>query len=359
MRVAIATPYYPPHIGGIEIHAKNLAENLRAMGHEVVVLSSSGSDVVVRSLKIPYSPIPLSFPRVKAQIYHSHVPSPFFALKMAKIAEDENRPHVVTYHNDVIVPSKVDGYFLPRFIGRSIEKINESLVSKLLEKADLIIATTKSYAETSPVLSKFMDKVRIVPNAVDINEFSPGIDAGKRKAIVLYVGRLVAYKGVSTLIKAMAEVQKEIEAKLVIVGDGADRKGFERLAEKLSVDALFTGRVSKKSVVEWMQRARVLVLPSFSRLEAFGIVLLEAMACSTPVISANTPGVAEVALNGGITFSDHSELVDGIKEILNDDRLATNLGKMGRRAVEENFNWEVVSRKIEKIYYELLNVCEH
>lgn len=352
----MATPYYPPHIGGIEIHAKNLAENLRARGHEVVVLSSSGSDLVVRSLKIPYSPIPLSFPKIRAQIYHSHVPSPFFALKMAEIAKKEGRPHVVTYHNDVIVPSKVDGYFLPRFIGKGIEKINESLMDKLLDRVDLIIATTKSYAETSPVLSKFMYKVRIVPNAVDIDEFKPGINAGEREPIVLFVGRLVAYKGVSILIKAMAEVQKEIEAKLVIVGDGADRREFERLAEKLSVNAVFTGRLSKKGVIEWMQRTRVLVLPSFSRLEAFGIVLIEAMACSTPVIAANAPGIAEVALNGGIVFKNASELVDGIMEILTDDRLATNLGRMGRMAVEDNFSWETVTRKIEGIYYELLNI---
>ncbi len=356
MKIAIATPYYPPHIGGIEIHAKNLVENLRARGHEVTVLSSSsGSDLVVRSLKIPYSPIPLSFPKIKAQVYHSHVPSPFFARKMDEIAEKEGKPHVITYHNDVIVPTRVNGYRIPRFLGVAIERINFSLGIKLLEKADVVIATTKSYAESSPMLSRFMEKVRIVPNAVDAGEFRPGIDAGEREPVVLYVGRLVAYKGVTILIKAMKEVQREIESKLVIVGDGEDRRSFERLAEKLNVRAIFTGRLSKKEVVEWMQRARVLVLPSFSRLEAFGIVLLEAMSCSTPVISANIPGPSEIALHGGMTFSDVAELSEKIKEILTRDQLATRLGRAGRKAVEEKFSWEVVTKKIEEIYNELLN----
>ncbi|MCS7131026.1 MAG: glycosyltransferase family 4 protein [Archaeoglobaceae archaeon] len=352
--IAMGSPYYPPSIGGIEIHTKNLVTKLRRKGHEVVVVSSIGSDLVPRCLKIPYSPIPISFPKVKAEIYHSHVPSPFFARRFAELSEKERKPHVVTYHNDVILPSRVNGYPIPRFIARLVEKLNDHLVIGALEKAEVIIATTKSYAETSPVLSKFMNKIKIVPNAVDPSEFCPGVDAGKREPLVLYVGRLVAYKGVSTLIKAMAEVQKEMDAKLVVVGDGEDRKAFERLAEKLSVKAVFTGRVPRKEVVEWMQKARVLVLPSYSRLEAFGIALLEAMACSTPVIGANTPGVSEVALQGGFTFNSLQELVEKIKEVLQDDLLATKLGKNGRKAVEEKFNWDFVVERIEKIYFEVL-----
>jgi glycosyltransferase involved in cell wall biosynthesis len=356
VKIAIATPYYPPHIGGIEIHAKNLVENLRARGHEVTVLSSSsGSDLVVRSLKIPYSPIPLSFPKIKAQVYHSHVPSPFFSRKMDEIAEKEGKPHVITYHNDVIVPTRVNGWVIPRSIGSGIERVNEFIVTKLLEKADLIIATTKSYAESSPVLSKFMEKVKIVPNGVEVGEFRPGKSAGEREPIVLYVGRLVAYKGVTTLIEAVREVQRELDASLVIIGDGEDRKRFERLTRELNVNATFMGVLSKREVAEWMQKARVLVLPSFSRLEAFGIVLLEAMSCSTPVISANIPGPSEIALHGGMTFNDVSELSEKIKEILKRDQLATRFGRAGRKAVEEKFSWEVVTNKIEEIYNELLS----
>lgn len=354
LKIAISTPYFPPHIGGVEEHVKNLSDNLRRLGYDVEVVSSCGADITVSCLKIPYSPIPINFPKLKADLYHSHIPSPFFAIKMAEIAEKEAKPHLITYHNDVVVPNKVNGYSIPGFLRKSVEKINEFTTRRLLERANVIIATTRSYAETSPLLSKFMNKVEIVPNAIDLRNFNPGIDAGNREPIVLYVGRLVAYKGVSTLIKAMAEVQKSSNAKLVIVGDGEDRKGFERLVKKLEVKAIFTGRVAKSEVAEWMQKARVLVLPSFSRLEAFGIVMLEAMACATPVLGANTPGVSEVALHGGLTFNDERELVDNIKELLNNDQLATKLGKMGRKAVEEKFNWEVVSRQIERIYLKIM-----
>ncbi len=355
LKIAISTPYFPPHIGGVEEHVKNLSDNLRRLGHSVTVISSLGADINVPCIKIPYSPIPITFPNLKADIYHSHVPSPFFARKLAEAAEKEEKPHIITYHNDVIVPSKVNGYKIPRFLGKVIERINFSIVNELLEKADLVIATTKSYAESSPVLSKFMEKVKIVPNAVDVREFKPGRSAGERDQLVIYVGRVVAYKGVSTLIKAMGEVQREIKAKLVIIGEGEDRKRFERLAQKLNVKAVFTGRLPRREVIEWMQKARVLVLPSFSRLEAFGIVLIEAMACSTPVISANVPGPSEIAVEGGLTFNDVSDLSEKVKEILVNDELATKLGKAGRKSVEEKFSWEVVTRRIENVYLEILN----
>jgi len=354
MKIAMASPYYTPHIGGVEVHTRNLVEGLRKRGYDVTSISSTGSDIVIPCINIPYCPIPISFPDVSADVYHSHVPSPFFAIRLAKLALHYKKPYIVTYHNDVVVPSKVNGYTIPLLFGRKIEEMNASLVKPVLEKADTIIATTHSYAETSPLLSEFIQKIRIVPNAVNLGEFTPGKIAGEREPVVLYVGRLVEYKGLSLLIRAMADVQKEIKARLVVVGEGEDRRVFEELAAKLGVNAMFTGRISKKEVVNWMRRARTLVLPSFSRLEAFGIVLLEAMACSTPVMAANVPGVSEVASGGGFAFSDRKELVEKLKLLLTDDKLATKLGRMGRKAVEIKYTWEIVVSRVEKIYGELL-----
>lgn len=99
-----------------------------------------------------------------------------------------------------------------------------------------------------------------------------------------------------------------------------------------------------------MRRARVLVLPSQSRLEAFGIVLLEAMACGTPVIASNMPGVAEVARHGGFVFADEAELTGHLTHLIEDDTLATELGRKGRAAVERDYNWDMVLDKLEALY---------
>ncbi|MCW3133275.1 MAG: glycosyltransferase family 4 protein [Methanophagales archaeon] len=350
MKVLLTSPYYPPHIGGIEIHTANIARGMGEKGHEVEVVTSTGSDervnvkvTTIPCLRIPYSPIPLKFPDVKGDVFHSHIPSPFFARAVMKKKCD---PHVITYHNDVVVPRRVDGKRIPDIVARWIEKKNDELVRPILENAEVIIATTRSYAETSPVLKDYLDKVEIIPNAIRVEDFLPGKDAGARDGIVLYAGRLVEYKGLPILIRAM----KNIHARLVVLGEGEDKIRFEERAKKMGVRVEFRGKVSYTELKEWMRRARVLVLPAQSRLEAFGIVLLEAMACNTPVIASNIPGVGEIARNGGLVFEDEEELVQDITRILEDDALATKLGRRGRCNVEQKYNWESVLDKIEKLY---------
>jgi glycosyltransferase involved in cell wall biosynthesis len=348
MKVLLTSPYYPPHIGGIEIHTANIARGVREKGYEVEVVTSTGSDECVKvtkipCLRIPYSPIPLKFPDVKGDVYHSHIPSPFFARCLMK---KNYKPHIITYHNDVFVPDRVDGKPIPEFVSRWIEKKNEELVRPILDNAEVIIATTRSYAVTSPMLKDYLDKVEIIPNAIGVQDFLPGKDAGERDGIVLYAGRLVEYKGLPTLIRAM----KNIQARLVVLGEGEDKIRFEELAKKLGVRVEFRGKVSDNELKEWMRKARVLVLPAQSRLEAFGIVLLEAMACNTPIIASNIPGVEEIARNGGLVFESEEELSLNITRILEDDALATKLGRRGKSIVEQKYNWESVLDKIETLY---------
>ncbi len=345
MDVVFTTPYYPPHTGGVEFHVQNLAKRI-AKRHKVRVISSTGIDSEVEVLKvkcieIPYSPIPIEFPDLDADVYHSHIPSPFFAREIAK---RNKRPHVVTYHNDIEIPNRFNGIRIP--FRNSIEFIGKKITREILENSDLIIATTYSYANTSEILSDF-DYV-VIPNGIDLKSFKPGIPAGDRERIVLYIGRISEYKGLNLLIDAM----DGIDAKLIVIGDGEDRKRFQRLAEKKCIEAEFLGRVSEGEKIKWLRKARVLVLPSRSRLEAFGIVLLEAMACSTPVIASNTPGVKEIALKGGFVFRDRDELRDLLLRILESDNLATRLGRKGRCAVKI-YDWDRIAEKIEKLYYQL------
>ncbi|MDI6811369.1 MAG: glycosyltransferase family 4 protein [archaeon] len=345
MKVLLTSPYYPPHIGGVQIHTRNIARGMVERGYDVEVVTSTGSDERVKvttipCLQIPYSPIPLKFPDINSDVYHSHIPSPFFARFVLK---RKYQPHIVTYHNDVVVPDRVDGKPIPRFVSR-LRKRTMSLSG--LFWTEVIIPTTRSYAENSPILNDYLDKVEIIPNAIRVKEFLPGKDAGERDSIVLYVGRLVEYKGLPILIRAM----KNIQSKLVVLGDGEDRNTFEKLAKKIGAHVEFRGKVSDNELKDWLRKARVLVLPGQSRLEAFGIVLLEAMACSTPVIAPKIPGVGEIARNGGLVFEDEEELSLTIIRILEDDALATKLGSRGNSIVEQNYDWELVLDKIETLY---------
>ena len=349
MKIVQISPYFPPHVGGVEYHVKELAEGLAERGHQVTVASScgrwNGEMVIIPSINLIYSPIPIKLPRLEADIHHSHIPSPLFAFRFRHRA-----PHVVTYHNDVVLPDTFQGHALPRIFSSAVEKASEKLARSILDEAEMIVATTMSYARSSPVLQDYLDKVRVVPNAVDISRYP---QRKEKENYVLYAGRMVGYKGVATLIAAMKEVQKAVDLKLVLAGEGEDRRRLEEMAERLRVQARFTGRLERRVFIDTISRAEMLVLPTQSRLEAFGIVLLEAMACETPVLAYDTPGVNEVASKGGCVYSSQEELSELIVRLHQSPALRAELGRKGRRAVEENYSWKRAIDLMESVYREV------
>ncbi len=346
MKIAQISPYFPPHVGGVEYHVKELAEGLAQRGHEVTVVSSagrwSGEMVTVPSINLFYSPIPIKLPRIQADIYHSHIPSPIFAFRLR-----HNAPRVVTYHNDVVLPDTFYGHVLPRKLSSAVESASEKLARVILDEAEIVVATTMSYAKTSPVLQDYLDKLRIVPNAVN-----PLIYPRKteKENYVLYAGRMVGYKGADSLIEAMKEVQKTVDLELVMVGEGEDRRRLENLAARLGVRARFTGRLERSMFIDTISRAEMLVNPAQCRLEAFGIVLLEAMACLTPVLGYDTPGVSEVSRSGGCVYSSREELSELIIRLHQSPAWRAELGRKGRKAVEENYSWKRAIDLMEAAY---------
>jgi glycosyltransferase involved in cell wall biosynthesis len=349
MKIMQISPYFPPHTGGVEYHVKELADGLIRRGHQVSVASSCGKWTGelqrIPSIDLFYSPIPVRLPKLEADVYHSHIPSPLFAFMLRSAT-----PHVVTYHNDVVVPQIVNGHAIPRPFAAVMERINELMVRPVLEEAKIVIATTKSYAQTSPVLKDYLDKLRIVPNAVNISLYP---QVRKKENYVLYAGRMISYKGVESLLFAMSEVQKSADLDLVLVGDGYDRSRLEEMAKRLHVRAKFTGRLERSMFIDTISRAEILVLPTQNRLEAFGIVLLEAMACETPVLAFDTPGVNEVAANGGMVYSSKEELCELILKLHENQSLRESFGHKGRNAVEKNYSWKRVLDCMELIYSEV------
>ncbi len=342
MKIAITSPYYPPHLGGIELHVKNLAEEL-AKRHRVEVISSCGESSRVRvrrvrCLNIPYSPIPLQRLNLEADVTHHHIPSPFFALAF------NSRPSVVTYHNDIVIPDVVNGFKIPLSLARCIELISKRVMRKVVRDADIVIATTLDYALTSDILRECMDKVCIIPNGIRVSDFTYTKD---KEDYVIYVGRVVEYKGLGVLLEAISNTKE----KLLIAGEGEDRVRFERIAKKLNVNAKFLRKVDHKRLSSLIAKAKCLVLPSKNRLEAFGIVLLEAMACGTPVVASNIPGVRWVAKKGGFVFNNSDELREIITNL--DERDVKVMGRRGRKFAERH-DWSLIAKKVERIYEEVI-----
>jgi N-acetyllactosaminide 3-alpha-galactosyltransferase len=270
-----------------------------------------------------YVPFIFGLSKIKymdADIFHSHCPPPFFSKAICKA---NKKPHVITYHFDVKIQKRAGNIRIPTLLGEYVEKYYaQHYALKVLECCDAIIVTGKSYAETSPILHEFLSKCHVIPNGIDISKFDAAIRTlnVRRAKIVLFVGRLVLPKGIDYLIRAMPAVLKEVpEAKLVIVGEGEEQKKLVALVRNLALEdkVEFRGYVKFKELVKSYREASVFVLPSFTRLENFGIVLLEAMACRTPV---------------------------------SDDEKVKRMGEAGRKLVEEKYDWNEIAEQVSKLY---------
>jgi glycosyltransferase involved in cell wall biosynthesis len=180
---------------------------------------------------------------------------------------------------------------------------------------------------------------------------------------VLFVGALDRahyFKGMPILLAALARLQQDPHVRLLVVGDGDLRPAYQRQAQTLGVGdrVVFCGRVSDRELPAHYRLADLLVLPSTTMGEAFGLVLLEAMASGKPVIASNLPGVRSVVSDGvdGLLFKpgDVRDLAERIDTLLADPQRRQRMGERGRVKVEEKYAWPRVIPRLVKTYGEVL-----
>jgi glycosyltransferase involved in cell wall biosynthesis len=374
VKIIQASSYFHPHVGGVETHVLELSHTLQELGHEVTVLCAaiprSRSYELLNgipvhrfpALDLPYVPyvcfLPRRIRRFSADVVHSHYPPPFVSHGVVKGLP--RLPHVLTYHCDVEIPDNIASLRIPNTCKTLVQQVNERIYAKpILRNVDQIIATTESYAESSALLRGF--QYQTVPNGVRLVDFDASIEGENRERKpkqILFVGRLTAVKGIDYLIEAAKiTLRHHDDATFLIVGSGEEQPKLQALAEGYEHRIRFCGNVSKRALVALYKSSTVVVLPSFTRLEAFGVVLLEAMACQTPVIASRIPGVIDVVSAGGllVTPRNPQAIANAVIEILENPKKARFMGKRGRKLVEEKYDWKVVAKQILEVY---ANVAE-
>ena len=294
--------------------------------------------------------MPYWIKKFEADIVEIHHPNP-----MANISYILTRPNgklVVMYHSDIVRQHISYGLYFP-------------LLMWMLDRAQRIIVTSGNYLASSPLLKKYEDKCVVIPLGIDLQKFEKKgrereiatIRSRYGGRIVLFVGRLTHYKGVPYLLEAM----KRVSGRLLIIGRGdleGELKGHvER--HRLSGKVHFLGEVGEKEVIPFFHACDVLVLPSITRNEAFGIVQLEAMACKKPVVSTQLEtGVPFVNQTGktGIVVppGDSGALAEAINRLLGDEELRARMGIEGRKRVESEFTKEKMARHTLDLYQEVL-----
>jgi rhamnosyl/mannosyltransferase len=350
---------YYPVLGGIENHIRVLAEAQAAAGHQVTVLvcdpgrhtrrTQMNGVTVVRAGRLTTAasmPLSLAQPRElwrrRADIVHVHSPYPLGELAAWLIRR--RQATIITHHSDVV---RQQGWL----------RLYAPLLRRVLRAADRIIATSPRYIETSPWLQPVADKCAVVPLGVDATAFRPSGAARQGAPRLLFVGRLRYYKGLETLLHALVQIR---DVTLTVAGDGPMRASWEALARELGLveRVRFAGDVADADLPALYRQADLFVLPANARAEAFGTVLLEAMASGLPCVTTELgTGTSWIVQNGvtGLVVppADVEALAQAIVSLMADEQRRQAMGAAGRARVEGLFTVERMIEGVAAVYREV------
>jgi rhamnosyl/mannosyltransferase len=349
--------YYPPVPGGMERVVATLCRVSRGRLQSRVLAFDRGrattEDVIDgipvtrvgtigQAGSVPIAPKFAShLSRADADLMIVHEPNPWALLSL--LVRPVRIPFAIWFHSDVVRPElQYRLFYAP-------------LARPAYDQARRFVASSPALASLSPALARYSTKTAVIPFGIDPVAWARDRETDRRattlraavaKPIVLFLGRLVAYKGVDVLIEAASS----LAVHLVIAGDGPMRQRWMAHASAIAGPATyeFPGALPDDDVKAWMHAADALVLPSLTRAEAFGVVQLEAMASGTPVISTNLDsGVPWVNQHGETGFvltpGDVSALRGAIETLLADRSLRSRLGAAGIARVRENFTLDLMA----------------
>ena len=364
--------YYSPESGGIETATMCFARGAVLAGHAVTVVCFDKNNVKnnsaidgVHIIRAPIAKLVASQPlglkylffclkaAKGADIVHLHAPN--FLAALCALLIHKKQHLLVHWHSDVVNKG------LLGIIMRPLE-------SALLRRANCIVVTSQEYAEASNVLTAYSNKITVVP--IGIRDVKKSFDslqlpseiekkvAGKK--IILAVGRLVSYKGFDLIIQAANDITSS--AVIVIAGCGPLQYDLQKSIDLggLNHRVLLTGHVSDEVLHSLYSHAALYCLPSINRAEAFGVVLLEAMAHALPVVASNIPGsgVSWVNKNGSsglnVPVKDSKALAQACNDILNSNVLSIKFSRGARERFISEFTEQVVVQRMLAVYNHLL-----
>jgi glycosyltransferase involved in cell wall biosynthesis len=355
--------FYPPHRGGVETHLHHLVSyQTSRMSVEVVVANDRAATEieVIDGAKItrvasygtlaslPICPsLPWKLTGHKESIVHLHVPNPWAA--QSYLMSGHSGKLVITHHADTLGR-------------RSLRKFVDPFVRRAMDRAEAIIVTSKRYLESSDELCDYRGKCRVVPLGIDGEPFRAEVPDKVRAIqqkygprLIVAVGRLVSYKGFEYLLQAM----QNIDATVLLIGSGPAQSDLESAIHRFGVanKAHLLGPV--EDLVPYYKASTMLVLPSVSRAESFGMVQLEAMAAGLPVINTLIDsGVPEVSLDGitGITVppKDPGALTQAIRTLLDDPETRAKYGQAGSLRAQQEYSARRMAESTSEVYESIL-----
>lgn len=378
MRIAHVTATFPPYAGGTGNVAYHNALELARRNHDVHVFTALADGLPekenINGMQVHRLKAAIKFGNASLltgllnqltgfDIIHLHYPFISGAEFVRYASRRSRTPLFVTIHNDLLADGARGIFF------RLYQRLSARLSLQNADQLCVVSGDHFSATALASILNGSMLQPVELPNGVDTAVFSPGDTAEIRNRynipetaelglFVAALDRAHHFKGLGQLLEAWTRIDGN--GWLIIVGDGDLRAAYEKQSQKLGISdrTLFAGKVANQDLAPFYRAADVTILPS-SPPESFGLVLIESLACATPVIASNIPGVRTVVAHGKDGFlvdaMNPVELSDMITRFLNlPQEQRDKMGRTGRERVVASYDWGLIGERLESIYTDVL-----
>jgi glycosyltransferase involved in cell wall biosynthesis len=386
MKIANFTNIYLPFIAGVCISISNFKDQLEKLGHKVYVLApsfdkrlekDSDSNEILRYLSIktnikisfpialkPYYKINRSIKKIDPDIIHTHQ-SYWIGRDAYRFAKKLKKPLVYTFHTNY----EYYMHYLPipkKFQRRFFKLLNLYEIS-FCNKCDAIIAPTENvYKDLTAKGVKA--PIYVIPSGINIGKFSLSeerisklknkFNIKPKEKVILYLGRIEKEKNIDLLIQVFTKILKKYsKVKIVIVGDGQERKKVENLEREFPKRVIFPGKVSKDKVPQFYNISDIFIQPSVS--ETQGITTQEAMVSGLAVVAAKSKMGAidfiENNQNGLIVKPEEDQFYAKIVKLIENPKLLNKIKETAKQ-IKEEIDIKKCAIKLEKVY---LNCIEN
>ncbi|MFB6195511.1 MAG: glycosyltransferase family 4 protein [Haloplanus sp.] len=373
MRVLHVTGAFLPVKGGGPYYVHHLSRHLERAGHAChVVTTDAGGEPDVETVTttrtpavtVAGAPVAPTFPatlnrairRFDPDVVHANYPLPLYPDAAAVLGRLRSRPVVLTCHGAFETSVR-------SLVGVVGAVYNATGLRATLRLVDRVHVSNRGVLEAFDAYRRHAAKTSVVPIGVDTAWFDPDAvdgdppyDVDDDRATVLYVGALRRYKGLDDLVDALADLVVSRDVRLVVVGEGPERRSLQRRAAERGVADAVTvlGHVDDATLRRAYAGADVFALPSPSISESLGLVALEAMAMGVPTVVTAGSGVGRV-LSGeaaGLVVEPRAPdaLAAAIGSVLDDPALAADQRVAGRNLVTDRFDWRSLVGEYVDVY---------
>ena len=383
MRILTVLTYYRPHASGLTIYAERLAKALARRGHQVTVMTSQYSadlplDEMVEGVRVVRVPVAFRiskgvvmphFGRMATRLVREndvvqlHLPQ-FDAAGVALRGRMWKKPTIITYHCDLLMPPGL----LSRAANQGILLMNE-LSARFAHR---IVTNTRDYAEHSPFLKRYLDKLEVIPPPVELPPVTPGgvrafarnHNPENRSPVVGLASRFATEKGVEVLLDALPVILKEYPSLQVqFVGAYKNVVGEEAYFNRLYPRILeyekagiwnFLGFIPDAEMPAFFSNLDVLALPSLNSTESFGIVQIEAMINGVPTVASDLPGVRQPVkmheMGKVFPVGDSAALAHCVLEILGNRPAFIR----DPQPIQHQYLPDTIAESYERVFYEIM-----